>query len=115
MGRYLAKMKFNININEENQSSQFDEQTRVIEAKSSEEAFIKARSLGRKEEEVFLNKENKSVRWKFIDVIDLFHLEQAKDGEQLYSLTHEKEDAKTFINYIRHKSMVVQSKSLTFV
>ena len=114
MHRYLAKLMFNINIDNGSHNTQFDEQTRLLEARNIEDAFHKARTLGKQEEETFVNQDNKLVNWKFIDVVDLFSLEQVKDGEQIYSTTYEREDANTFIRFIRQKSMVIQAKNLTF-
>lgn len=114
MSTYLVKLMFNINIDNDSNNSQFDEQTRVVEALSEEEAFQKARAIGRKEEETFLNSENKLVLWKFIDVMELYSISAAKDGEQIYSSTHKKTDTNSFINYIRQKAMVIQAKNLTF-
>lgn len=114
MKRYLAKLMFNINIDNGNHATQFDEQIRVIESQSLDNAFQKARVIGKQEEETFLNAEKKPVSWKFIDVVDLYPLENIKDGEQVYSVTYEKEDTNAFINYIRGKSMLIQTKSLTF-
>lgn len=114
MSRYLAKIMFNISIDNGSHDSQFDEQTRLIEANSLEDAFHKARKIGKKEEETFVNRENKLVTWKFIDVLDLYALEDVKDGEQVYSTTHEKEDANSFIKFIRQRSMIIQAKTLTF-
>jgi len=114
MKRYLAKLMFNINIDNGNHATQFDEQIRVIESQNLENAFQKARVIGKQEEETFLNHEQKPVNWKFIDVVDLYPLENIKDGEQVYSVTHEKEDTNAFINYIRGKSMLIQTKTLTF-
>lgn len=115
MKRYLAKLMFNINIDQGNHTSQFDEQVRIIESNNLESAFQKARIIGKKEEEVFLNHEHKQVNWKFIDVLELYAIEDLKDGEQVYSTTHESDDSKSFINYIRSKSMLIQAKKLTFV
>lgn len=114
MKKYIAKLMFNINIDNGNHASQFDEQIRIIESSDLENAFYKARIIGKKEEEVFLNQDKKPVNWKFIDVMDLYPLEDLKDGDQIYSNTHENEDSNTFINYIRSKSMLIQAKSLTF-
>ena len=114
MNWYIAKMVFNISIDNGKHTTQFDEQTRLIQATSIEDAFFKARHLGKQEEDSFTNKDNKSVTWKFIDIADLYALQNVKDGEQLYSTTHEKEDSDSFIKLIRHKSMVIQTKSLTF-
>jgi hypothetical protein len=114
MNRYLAKLMFNINIDNGKHASQFDEQTRLIEARSFEDAFHKARYIGKQEEETFVNNDNQLVEWKFIDVADLFPLDEVKDGGQVYSSTIEKDDASAFIRFIRQKSMVIQTKNLTF-
>jgi hypothetical protein len=114
MQRYLVKLMFNINIDNGNHASQFDEQIRIVAAYSLESAFQKARSIGKKEEEIFINKDSKMVNWQFIDVVDVYELESLKDGEQVYSTTHENTERTSFINYIRQKAMVIQAKNLTF-
>lgn len=114
MKKYLVKLMFNINIDKGNLNSQFDEQIRVIEARSEEDAFYKARSIGKKEEETFTNTDNQIVYWQFIDVSEVYKLEDLKDGDQVYSSTRKIKDTKSFINYIRQKSMEIQAKSLTF-
>jgi hypothetical protein len=105
---------FNIHIEGEENHSQFDEQIRLIESHSYDTAFQKARNIGKHEETIFLNQGNKKVAWKFIDVVELFPLQEFKDGEQLFSITHEEQHAPSFINFIREKSMEIQVKSLTF-
>ncbi len=114
MKRYLVKLMFNINIDNGNHNSQFDEQVRVIEAHNAEDAFFKARSIGRKEEESFLNNDKQLVKWQFIDVAEVYPLEHVKDGEQIYSTTRKIKDTTSFISYIRQKSMEIQAKNLTF-
>ncbi len=114
MQRYLVKLMFNINIDNGSHASQFDEQIRIVEAYSLEAAFQKARTIGKKEEEIFINNESKMVNWQFIDVLDVYELESIKDGEQVYSTTHENTERHSFINYVRQKAMLIQAKSLTF-
>jgi hypothetical protein len=114
MNSYLAKLMFNIKIGEQNQTSNFDEQIRLLNSTDFANAFLKARNMGKQEEELFLNTENLPVKWEFIDVIEIYPLENVKDGEALFSITHENENAEAFINYIRHKSMMIQTKCLTF-
>jgi len=114
MKRYLVKLIFNVNINNGASNSEFDEQVRVIESSSIEDAFFKARSVGRKEEETFLNDLQEQVKWQFIDVTEIYPLEDIKDGEQVYSNTRKIRDTGSFISYIRQKSMEIQAKSLTF-
>jgi len=115
MNRYLIKLMFNINIDNGTHVSQFDEQVRVIESNNQEDAFYKARAIGKQEEETFLNAENKLVSWQFIDVAEVYPLENVKDGEQIYSSTRKIKDSHSFISYIRQKSMEIQAKNLTFV
>ena len=114
MNWYLAKLVFNISIDNGNNNRQFDEQTRMIQAPDIEAAFYKARNLGKKHEESFMNSENSVVEWKFIDVVEIYALNSVKDGDEIYSITHEKTDAGNFIRYVQDKSMLIQVKSLTF-
>jgi glutathionylspermidine synthase len=114
MQQYLAKLIFNIVVDSEKNVSQFDEQIRLIEAQNLESAFIKARSIGKHEESVFLDHKNKTITWKFIDVTELYQLNEFRDGEQLFSVTHDEENTASFLSYIREKSMAIQVKNLTF-
>jgi len=114
MQQYIAKLMFNIRMDNGNATSQFDEQVRLIESADYESAFQKARNIGKNEETSFVNSNNKTIKWKFIDVVELFPLKSYKDGEQLYAITHEEQHTLSFINFIREKSMLVQLKSLTF-
>jgi len=115
MKKYLAKLIFNVSFENQNQSAEFDEQMRIIEARNLDEAFFKARYIGQKEEGAFTNKDLNKITWSFIDVADLYAIETTKDGEQLYSNTHKIEDGHSFIQYIKQKSMEIQVKNLTFV
>ncbi len=114
MKLYLAKLMFNIHVDGSEGASEFDEQVRVIVSTNSEDAFYKARAIGKKEEETFVNNNNKLIAWKFIDVAEVYALDELKDGEQLYSCTHKTTDSDSYINYIRQKSMEIQVKNLTF-
>ena len=114
MEKYLAKLIFNINIDNGNDASQFDEQIRIIESDSLEDAFHKARLIGKKEEEIFTDVQNKQISWQFIDVSDVYSINNIKDGDQIYSNTHKTNDTGSFIKFIRQKSMEIQAKNLTF-
>lgn len=115
MKYFIAKLIFNINIDNGVNQAQFDEQTRLIQASDIEGAFLKARVIGNQEEETFVNANNEMVHWKFIDVMAVYALSDMKDGEQIYSSTHEKEDANNFIKFVKEKSMLIQAKHLSFV
>jgi|NOAtaT_6_FD_contig_21_5026760_length_645_multi_4_in_0_out_0_2 hypothetical protein len=114
MNSYIVKLVFNINIGNGLHRSQFDEQTIFINASNKEDAFYKAKVQGKILEEKFSNDKDQSVEWKFIDVIDVFELRSYKNGEPLYSITHETEDSSAFIDFIHHRSQIIQTKLLSF-
>jgi hypothetical protein len=113
MKTYLARLTFSVSVGND-KNSEFDEQIRVIESSSSESALYKARALGKKEEESFTDTQGKTIRWRFIDVSDIYRIDGLSDGSQLYSTSHKVADADSYINYIRNKSMEIQAKNLTF-
>ncbi len=114
MNQYIAKLVFNINVENGENTSQFDEQTWLIEAENPDAAYVKAKFKGMNLEASFLNKNNKLMRWEFIDVSALYPLDEVDADEPLYSATHESEDPRSFIDSIRHKSMIIQTFFLTF-
>lgn len=112
MEKYLVKLVFQVQV--EDQTHEFDEQMRVIAARNAAEAFYKARSLGKREEAVFKSREEKNISWLFIDVVDIYGLEGAGDGEQLYSRSYQLPDEQSYIHYVKQKSMEIQVKNLIF-
>ena len=112
---YIAKLVFNIHTNNGvGNSSQFDEQFRLIEASSQGDAFFRARALGNKEEESFVNANGDNITWKFIDVSDVQPVNEFKHGAEIYSITHRDEQPDDYINFIRQKVMVIQSREFIF-
>jgi hypothetical protein len=113
MNWYLTKIVYRIICGEGNHLSQFDEQLRLIEAEDDFHAFIKARQLGHREEDNFLNKELKPVNWKFIDVKEVQLLSTMEDGVELNSCISEKEDANGFIRdtYLRAAQLMEKLSS----
>lgn len=108
MNWYMAKIVFRIICGEGDHTPQFDEQLRLIEAASEEEAFIKATALGEKDEETFLNQKNQVVRWQFINIPELYELAIA-DGAEMYSKVQETEHAASFIDAIHKKADHIRS------
>lgn len=115
MRSYLVKLIFQIQIGDKTKLSQFDEQTILIAAANLNNAFDKARVRGKKLEESFMDTNDKEVNWKFIDVTDIFEINEFKDGDHLYSKTHEAIDAHTYIKFVQHQSQLIQTKLLNFI
>jgi hypothetical protein len=111
MNWYIAKIIFGICIGEGRSTAQFDEQLRVISARNESEAFLKARMIGVREEESFLNAEYSTVKWEFIDVAELNLLNELKDGMELYSCIHETEESEGYIRFIQHKAANIEERT----
>jgi len=94
---YLAKLIYRIICSDGNHKPQFDEQLRLIYAADDLHAFQKARLMGEKEEDHFLNSAQKPVQWKFIDVSELHQPGQLIDGAEMYSNICEQDNAEMYI------------------
>ncbi len=101
MNWYLAKIVYRIICGDGNHTAQFDEQLRLIKAHDELHAFQKARLIGEREEDSFLNAADKPVHWKFIDVAELNQLDDLIDGAEMYSRIYEEEDADIYMQVTR--------------
>lgn len=113
MNYYLAKMIFRI-ISGEGQEhiAQFDEQLRLVCAGSKEEALIKARSFAEKEQDSFYNTRQQLVQWQFIDICELYSLQELADGAEICSRVEEVSNAEQYISLIRNKAAeIIQQKT----
>jgi Domain of unknown function (DUF4288) len=107
MNWYISKIVFSIE-NTQASKSQFDEQLRLVAADSTEEAFMKARTIGLNEEEIFFNNNQNEVKWEFINVSEIIPMNKLEDGIELYSRIHETEEARTYINFIHQKAIAIR-------
>ncbi|MEO8761105.1 MAG: DUF4288 domain-containing protein [Bacteroidia bacterium] len=109
--KYIAKIAFQIVSGDGKHTPQFDEQFRIFEAKTENEALIKARAKGKEEEVSFLNEKHENVSWKFIGVLELLELKDMADGAQIYATTEEAEDAASYINIVKQKERTIETLS----
>jgi hypothetical protein len=107
---YIAKVVFNIVSGDGDHTPQFDEQYRLIKAESREQAFYKATSIGKNEEELMMNENNELVRWNFVNVSELYPIHELHDGMELFSSIQEEDNRKDYIETVHMKSAYVQSK-----
>ena len=110
MDWYIARVVFNIVSGEGGHTPQFDEQYRLLKARSLEEAYQKAGRTGTLEEEVFLNDKNEMVRRDFVGVSELYPVNELRDGMELFSSVHEAEDRAAYIETINMKAAYIQSR-----
>lgn len=112
MNWYLTKIVYQIICGDGNHTAQFDEQLRLIAADNEHEAFNKAKQIGIMEQESFLNDKNNLVKWKFIDVCELYKLSELIDGAEMYSRIQEADDAGSYIEMIRRKADYLQGDNV---
>lgn len=110
MNWYIAKIVFNIVSGSGDHRPQFDEQYRLIDAESMEEAFEKASAIGLGEEEILFNQKNEMVKWEFVNIAELYAINELRDGMELFSCIHEETDRQAYIEMIHMKAAYVQSK-----
>jgi Domain of unknown function (DUF4288) len=111
MNWYLTKLVYRIICGDGEHTAQFDEQLRLIHAADEEEAFDKAMYIGKKEEDCFTNVNEQPVQWKFINVAELYKLQELIDGAELYSQIKETGDAGSYINFIEQKACNIRQKT----
>ena len=109
MNWYISKLVFNI-ATEEN-PNQFDEQLRLIRAESGEDAFLKARTIGLREEDVFCNDKMKEVKWEFVNVSEIIPIPSPEDGMEIYSRIHETDEASKYIHFVHQKAIALRKNS----
>ena len=97
MNWYVAKLIFRITCGDGNHLPQFDEQLRLISAKNEQEALSKARRIISDEQNALENTNGKAFRWNFINMTELYQLDELKDGSEIYCNITEVNDADQYI------------------
>ena len=106
---YLAKISFQIICGDGNHKPQFDEQLRLDQALSKEEALEKAADLGRQEQDLFYNTQRQLVQWNFITVSELYKLNEWMHGAEIYSRIEETEHAESYLDVLYKKAEQLRS------
>ena len=108
MNWYIIKLVFRVVSGTGDHTPQFDEQVRLIDARNPNEAFLKARMIGGREEDAYLSDDFNAVRWQFIDVCELKEIREFTDGMELCSRIHETDNALSYIDYIHHRAEAIE-------
>jgi len=109
---YLATIVYRIICGSGDHTAQFDEQVRLISAGDELHALYKARQIGEREEDHFLNSIHKPVLWKFVDVSELHVVEELSDGIEIYSRIREEADPGNYIRGIRLRAAILSESSV---
>jgi Domain of unknown function (DUF4288) len=109
MSWFITKIVFNIVTFEI--KSHFEEQLRLVEADSTEGAFLKARAIGIGLEETW-QEGNLSIKREFVDVAELHTLGSLKNGAEIYSQIHETEKPKAYIQIVHQQGVAIRMNVL---
>lgn len=105
---FLAKIVYRILCGDGRHRAQFDEQLRLISAYDADDAFLKATGIGQAEAETFFNNRQQAVEWQFVNVSELYRMQDLTDGAEVYSRINEVEDAEGYIDFVHHKAQGLQ-------
>jgi len=110
---YVAKLIFRITCGDGNHLPQFDEQLRLISAKNDQEALSKARKIISQEQNALENSDDKAFRWNFINMTELYQLDELKDGSEIYCNIMEVNDADQYIEMSNQKALLIEQNHIT--
>lgn len=110
---YVAKLIFRITCGDGNHLPQFDEQLRLISAKNDQEALSKARKIISQEQNALENSDDKAFRWNFINMTELYQLNELKDGSEIYCNIMEVNDADQYIEMSNQKALLIEQNHIT--
>lgn len=114
MKTFIAKLVFNIVTGTSEKRHQFEEQLRLVEAESLEEAFLKARAIGIIQEETIYRDGLPATRWEFVDVADLLLVPALGNGSEIYSQIHETEESREYIHNVHQRGMAIRLNAAQF-
>lgn len=110
MNRYLVKLIYQIICGEGRHTAQFDEQLRLVTAEDEAEALQKSRSMAVQEEDTFYNDRQQLVQWKFVNVAELYPLDELSDGAEVFSQLKETDDPQAYSSFVHHKAGLLRKK-----
>ncbi len=112
MKTYLSKIVFQIQIDNNPNSKEFDRQFRIIPAADELQALEKARTIAQNEEESFVNANGRITSWKFVGISDLVCLDEIAEGSTVYTDNYETDDPKRYIRLVKERELAVSKAAL---
>ena len=115
MNWYVAKLIFRITCGNGNHQPQFDEQLRLISASGEKEALRKAQKLINEEKLIMENKDQSAIRWDFINMTELYQVDELKDGSEIYCNILEVSNAEEYIEISNQKALLISQNQQSSV
>lgn len=102
----MAKIIWQIKLDTESLSAEFDEQLRMISAFDRKSAYHKAIQIGLHNEETFLNTKGKQISWHYVNVEFVKEISSFDDGLEICANTLKVENAAAYIEEINIKAQL---------
>jgi hypothetical protein len=103
MNWYLTKLVFRIVCGNVSQKAQFDEQLRIILAPTAEAALEKASRLATLETSQTMYS-GPLIKWQFINVTELYRLNNYIDGAEIFSQVREEDNGDLYEEKLNRKA-----------
>jgi Domain of unknown function (DUF4288) len=103
MNWYLTKIVFRILYATDKQKAQFDEQLRIIMAPDPQTALDKTRRFA-EDETNFISSSDMAVKWQFVNVTEIYRINNYIDGAEIFSQLSEEENGDLYEEKINRKA-----------
>ena len=101
---FIVKLVFEIEHQNTEAQTQFDEQWRLIMAEDSLEAHEKAVLIGSAESETITKLDGSILDWKFLSVTDILPFSAESDGSEIFSRVETSDNPKNYLRSVIAKA-----------
>lgn len=110
MNYFVAKLVFQLITNENNNSVQFDEQLRLVDAVNEELALEMAYQIGIMNQEDIVSRNNEKVYWKFVAVTEIQHIGEIEHGKEIHYKITEPDNATDYLTLVTEKAKHLKNR-----
>lgn len=111
MNWYMAKLSYQFTCGSGMHTPEFNEQLRLIVADDVLHAFYKARLIGDRES-VSVVKDGMAIEWKFVDVTDIFPVDNLSDGAEVWSYVIKDAVTEDYTRCVKQKAKKLLERSM---
>jgi hypothetical protein len=113
MNWFVAHIVFRVLSGGGDHTPQFDEQLKLISARSEASAFKKAVLLGQQGQDSFPNNSGHKVEWKFVGIKELEKIKDMVDGVEIASRIIEADHGDLYMHFILQKNHDIESRLIS--
>lgn len=111
MKKFIAQTVFEI-YRDPSKAIEFDVQYRLVTAVDFYSALLKAISHAQSQEGVVTPMNGPDLYWRFIGITNLYNLDSVRDGEEIFTQTHQTQEPNLYIRFVKQRTMAIQAQNL---